>query len=626
MNAPFPSFFARARALALLCLTGCLATPASGSAHQRAATPTPDADTSPAYHVLGHAQRRQQILTEDRAWTLGEDGYILAWTRGKDGQWSVGAVRQIARARAIAHNGNTLLAWTPDAILPLDPTLKAQGSLGRDDAIACTDGRAWQHTREGHLCVGDGSGQGICTEDTIPRPNLREGVCTSDGTTHCLSISDASGAEAWCTTPDALAFEGGSDAGYAVFHPTEKGGAWRVFRQGQWRDADADAQGEALRSGREDLQPCFADGGAARCEEVSRHDAPDSARVSARTLRNILIAKHGFYFIFRDGWYAVSTEDAPAIEDIAQVRMLADASQRVWLDENIMRAQVEDGVARVSSCKREENGGATIIDRDLSTGRATVVHRSDAGCPKRAEYHEGVLHLSYADRLLQWDILAQELREAPVEMSIKNALSSSLIAEPTLSRHCSHFRWDVSFRTAFSGKIPIARDICARHAVTLPWRTASHEGEGAALLLTGDFGSYLWLVHADSMRTHAVQTSEVIPAHATIYRQADGNYILSDRRTGRSMYLDPNGEVLDEVPMVMIGGRMWRETKSGVLKSDDGHQLLVTDAGVVLDGVGIGPITTRTLTHDMRRISAQPALFAQQLRLLGHSPLKDARH
>lgn len=617
MNAPFPSMIGRILTVCcMLMLCGITHQASAQKRTQRAASDT----AQPEYIVLGHAQRRQQILRSNRAWTLGEDGTIIAWKRAKSDAWQPVAVRQFPDARAIAHDGEQLLAWTPDTILELNYALDVTTRERPTHAFACADGHAWRVDGKDRLCTQQDDQQ-LCSAESIDTKALQHVVCTRNQDQRCLSFLTKDGAQAWCTSPDALAFEGGSDAGYAVLHPQEHQRVWRIWDGEQWQAAESGHTGVKIPSNHDGLLPCFEGDSGHRCDSSAASDGPENGRISARTLRNILIAEHGFYFIFRDGWYGVHSDEAPSFDDVAYVHREPDGGERVWLQENVLRAQVEDGVARVSSC-RETEEGATVIDRELHHGRTTVVHTSDDGCPKRAEYHEGTLHLSYRDRLLRWDILTEELEEAPVEMSIKNALSSSLIAEPSVSRHCSHLRWDVSFRTAFSGKIPIARDICARHAVTLPWHAATHEGDGAAIVLTGDFGSYLWLVHADSMTTHAIQTSEVIPAHTTIYRQEDGNYVLSDRRSGRSLILSPSGEVLDDTPMVFIGGRMWREEAGGVLASDDGHHLLVTDRGVILDGVGIGSITHRALTHDMRRVSARLALFSSQLRLLAQASKK----
>lgn len=488
-----------------------------GSA-QRQASPS-STGSPPAFLVLGHRQKVDEIQHGRDAWTLGSDGYIIAWNY-EDSRWIPRAVRQVPNSSSLALEGETLWVYGPDhtTILTVDLTP-------------------------------------IRTEESIeqpPKPSREDRVLAKE-----TSVDGAS-------------------------------------------------------------LPCDETPSNETCAASTPIRGPDTAMISVRTLRNILVADHGSFFLFRDGWYSVSSTSNAQMEDALHIEAYSDADQRVWLDESVLASSVIDGEAHVATCAIRENR-AQVRDRNLRTGAVTLVESTEDTCPLRAEYEEDLLLLAYDDHVFRWrngETIVEQDPEDTLRAPLSSILGSSLVARASITRGCAYRRWDLSLSMAAAGSSPIARGVCARTATPIKW-TYAREGEGGAgILLRTRTGSQLWLVDRTSLAVHVYQTDVDLPPHVQIQRREDGTLFIADQRTGDAMHIDAQGQVLSTEAMVWIDGRIWREADGGILVSDDGHQLLATDRGVVLDGLGVGPITSRTITSDLRRLSAQPALFSAHLRAL----------
>lgn len=459
----------------------------------------------PAYVILGHKKRLQQLRVRDNAWTLGADGFVISWTL-RDQIWRPTSVQRIGGAQDLSY---------------------ARGEV----LVATHNGERWRLS---------------------DAPGVWERV---DGSSSSLEVDDEPSGSTPCDF------------------------------------ANAD-------------NPCLSS---------DAHDGPDSAMVSAPTLRDILIADHGQYFVFRDGWYAHNAQELVTPEDLQALRTFGKSEQRVWVDGEVIASSVEAGDARVALCVEDRDGGATVIDRNLRSGMRRVVFESARGCPTRAEYMSETLRLSYADHLVEWPLDTQETRASQVSIPLQTALSLTLRASASISRGCAYQTWDVSLHSDIVGDAPLRRELCARSATALHWNALDGRAGGSAILFVGRYGSVLLMVDAQTLGVHTLQSDISIATHAKIRRTADGMWLIADAKSNEALILNNAGDLVARRDLVLIDDRLWNRAEGGVMQSDDGHQMLVTDAGAVLNGVGIGPVVWRTLTADMRRIRQSPNLFSEQL-------------
>lgn len=464
----------------------------------------------PAYVILGHKKRLQEVRIRDNAWTLGADGFVISWVL-RNHIWRPTSVQKIPSAKGF--------------------------SCEREEVL----------------------------------------VVTQDG------------------------------------------GRWRRFStSGVWERVDGAPPKSPMVEmvdGPPDEMQC--DAGDLRVPSTSSdpHDGPQSAMISAPTLRDMLIADHGQYFVFRDGWYAHNAQALAAPEDVRVLRTFGETEQRVWVDGDVIASGVEAGDARIALCV-EDSDGSTVIDRNLRSGARTVVMESERGCPSRADYLAGTLRLSYVDYVVKWPLDTQETTESHVSIALETALSVELRASASVSRRCAYQTWDVFLYSEIVGDAPLRRELCARSATALHWNAFDGRSGGSAILFVGRYGSVLLMVDAKTLTIHTLQTDIPIATHAQIRRTADGTWLIADAKANEALILNDAGVLVERRDLVLIDNRLWNHAQGGVLQSEDGHQLLVTDAGVVLNGVGIGPVVWRTLTADMRRIRQNPPLFSEQVNVL----------
>lgn len=584
------------------------------SSRQKTSATESSASLTTPYIVLGHAQKIAQLRHQNFAWTLGGDGYVVAWTY-EDSGWSPIGVRQVPNSTALAFEGGELLVFAPDHIAILTMDAQPNAVLSAKHAVVCEGGAAWRVLDDQRLCTTSRSGERKCTASAVADIDLRSAVCTQDAQTDCVSLRTADAARGWCTEQENVVEAPRSERSSSILHPNHGTTQWLSLTSDGWNDASSAAPPISVRAAQDGVARCFRDQSYAPCIGETPSDMPESSMVSARTLHNILPADHGDYFVFRDGWYGVSKDVHPAWTDVRALREYSSSEQRVWLDEEVLRSSVQNGVARVATCASHQ-GQAVVIDRDLSTGISRQVTRQER-CPLRADYRDGELLLAYGDRLIRWDIEHETSAETAVRAQVSETLSSDLVATSSISRGCAYMRWDISLSTPTAGDAPVGRGICAQTAVPLPWHSVSGGEGGAAILLRGRHGSQLRMVDRLTLSTYTLQTDVDIPAHAQIYRRSDGDFFIVDPHRGTALLLDTKGQILASEALVVIDGRIWRAGDGGTLVSDDGHQLLATDIGVILDGVGVGPLAARTIATDRRRIKAQPVLFSSQLRTLG---------
>lgn len=500
--------------LLALCLWALLiwtSSPASARTQRTASPPNgaeiERASSLPAYVILGHKRRLQELRVGDDAWTLGADGFVISWTRWND-VWHPSAVQNIPRAQTLFFDRGEVLIYTEDEDL-----WRASSSTG-----------AWEKT-----------------DDTSPAQH------------------------------------------------------------------NAGEHHESVR--------CYVADTYAPCALLDQQNSPKSAMVSAPKLRDILIAEHGYYFVFRDGWYAYDAQGLVTPKDPRAVRKLSDKEQRVWVKGDVIASGVHAGDAHVALCV-EAGDGTTVIDRNLRSGDAVVILESERPCPNRADYTPQFLRLSYADHSVRWTLNTQEIQEAPVSITLDNALAVELRASASVSRGCAHHTWDVSLYSDIVAEALLRRGLCAASATALDWNALDGRSGGSGILFVGSFGSFALMVDAKTMQIHTLQTNLRIATHARIRRTSDGSWLIADDKTSTVLRINSSGELGESNDLILIGNRLWYQAEGGVLTSDDGHQLLATDAGVVLNGVGIGPVAWRTLTADMRRVRQHSTLFSEQVNAL----------
>jgi|GEM_PF-6682802 len=580
---------------------------------QRQKTPTATSASPAGYVVLGHQKKIAQTRHLDRAWTLGEDGYLIAW-RWHEDHWSPVGVERVEQSTALAFEGGVLLVFAPDQITVLHPDGAPQETLAVENAIRCEGDTAWRVTSDQLLCSTTPQGTRRCTDAPVGKIDLRTAVCTRDREMDCMSVRDGQLARGWCTQEDTVTEAEASERASSVLHPENGAMRWLSLTSTGWVDASHHAPPISIRGAQDGIARCFEHQSYERCATHNANGFPESSMVSSRTLRNILTAEHGEYFVFRDGWYGLTREVPPVWDDAQAVRTYDSLEQRVWFNGEVLASAVQDGTAHVAIC-RSTAGQAEVLEKDLSTGDTRRVTQAPS-CPLRADYDNNALVLSYGDRLVRWSLSDHQVREDPIDIALSSVLDARLVAAPSVSRGCPYRFWRVSMLTPWLAETPIARGICAQQAVPLRWDAVDGDGGGAAVLLRGRFGSHLVLVDRDTLATHTLQTNLDIPAHAQIYRRHDGNFFIVDPHQGTAELVDTSGQTLATEALVVIDGRVWREGRGGVLASDDGHQLLATDVGVVLDGVGIGPLAARTVTSDRYLIDRQPRLFSTRVRTL----------
>lgn len=484
-------------------------------AHPASLKSSSEETSLPAYVILGHKKRLQEIRVGDDAWTLGSDGFVISWTRWED-VWHPTAVQEIPDAVALSfESGEVLVRTKSEEIWGVPP--------GSD---------TWEKTGR--------------------TPSERSQSNTHDVRAHCYTAGDH--------------------------------------------------------------RPC---------SSSEAQEGPHSAMVSAPSLRDILVAEHGYYFVFQDGWYAFGTHEVATPSDVRTLKKINDREQRIWIHGHVIASSVQTsdehaGDAHVAVCV-ERADTTQVIDRNLRTGEAVLVSESAGPCPDRAAYRSNVLRLSYADHVVRWTLDSHERTDGPVSISLDNALSMELRSSAYVSRRCAHQTWNVSLYSEIGGETPLRRALCAASATTVHWNALNGHSRGSGILFLGSYGSFLLMVDATTLTVHTLQTSHRIATNAQIRRTPEGTWLIADEKTGTAYTLDAMGERVSREDLVLIDNRLWHRALGGVLLSDDGHQLLVTDAGVVLNGVGIGPIVWRTLTADRRRVRQQPSLFAKQLDALSGS-------
>lgn len=563
-----------------------------------------------AYFIVGHQRLLQQIQRENHAWTLGDDGAVVAWAR-MGLVWVPRAIRRFDDASALSLHGENLQIYRQNRVIRVAATnLQDVAQLDGSSAVICGEQLSWRVDAHQRVCAKQGGQASVCASARAPMAAFDTPTCIIGETNACLSVRLPTGAQSWCLSRDNQITHHEHTNPEAVLHHQNGQARWLVRTFDGWAPEAAASAVVFPETSPQGGAYCFlAQDSYQRCSRLDAIDALDTRSVSSHVLQDVLMTEQGLYAVFPNGWYSLN---APALsasaEGIVSVRDYPNAQQRVWIDGEILGTGLHRATPHVAVCTQTATHW-WIRDIQLESGTARTVSRGDGPCPNRADYHGDFLRLSFETRAEAWSLDSAQLQTADIRSPFQGAIAGELIARAGLARHCAHWAWDVAIESDTLGRVPLRERACARSMASTRWASDGGRSHGPALIMAGNASSFVFMIDEDTLESFTLRTRGKLSPRTRIHRSNNGSWLLSDPQTGEAHRFDARGGDAGSSISLVIGQRVWVLERFGILVSEDGHELLVTDEGLAIDGVGIGPVMPRTLTRSMQRLSDAPAAF-----------------
>lgn len=573
----------------------------------------------PPYTVLGHKRLVQRLVRGERAWTLGDAGDIIAWRKDED--WRPTGVRRIEGAQGLALSNGRLLVQRPDAkIRFLHPdTLALQDERANSPTWRCGNDGLWRQATASLLCLDREDGAPRCAP--IDRP-VAEALasCSISAAGACLTLSDEQSTRVFCAS------EGAGDLRSSSHVPTRDlaftySGALRwLTRAGRagWEELDQPNPQTPLARQRErftcvDTRASTIDG----CASVDAASDLAFGPVVVPRLLEIVRDRSGLYFVFADGWLRVqpTLESAASVFEQFTTRRITPHAERVWVSAEILGVSGSGEEARIALCEAQ-SGRWELRDITLHNGISTPIDRGRGECPTRVDYRGNEVVYSSEASLRVFDLAQRRGSDAALEAPFSGSLPGVLRAESIAARQCPSSAWLVKLASDHIGSIPLAAPVCANTLTMLRWDSESGLHEGPGVLLVSNHTSTLHLIDENTLQIFSLRVTERLSQRTRVHLDTNGTWLLSDPERASALRVSADLRSASSEDSVVVLGRVWAHQGGGVYRDASGTTLFVSDAGVVINETGLGPVARRVVREDLRPLDLRAEQLQATLRAL----------
>lgn len=574
-----------------------------------------DTDTTP-YMVLGHRALLQSIVQDDAAWTLGEDGVLIAWIRNQKG-WTPLAVRSFADTLAFARVHDHLWLFARDGIRAIDAgSLQESSSKVPTDAKACGNGTVWVQ-RDNLLCTNATTDHDLqCTNAKLRAHALTTATCVQDKPAACLTIHHGGQAYGWCLQQDGDWQHATSRDHTALLRTSHDGVTW--FHAPSLRLQHE--QAAAIQDEPANVTPTLAciDASSMRgCRRTQRNNAPITTPVSSRIPQSALSTDKHFIVLYTDGWYTVP-RDISAVEPTTTRSddALSFASfGSVWLDGIVIGSGVVDGEPHVTYCSTEK-AHRSVIDINIQAEESTLLQQNDSPCPTRAFYQDGNIRLIYPNHDMLWQSADQHLVDVPKQVRAQHSRAATWYVTRQASRACQAYQWTLMFKADGIEDFPLDQAFCASSVLPIQWIRAHSGQESPGFMLVHDAHTELLLIDDRTLQRRYLRIPELLDANTRVVQHDKDVWLLFSPTTGTAKTFSPTSGLSESFASIWWMSNLWVRQAYGNYTNADQGTLLVTDDGMVLDGHGSGPVTRRTIRKNRQRVEDDPHALVQALRYL----------
>lgn len=587
-----------------------------------------DAAAPPAFFIVGHRAKIQEIVREQHAWTLGEDGQVVHWQQ-QDGPWVPVALQRVDDAFALSLHGDFLQVYTPSFAHRLSALeLQPVAQLPAARSAVCGEELSWRLDAHQRVCAKRGAHPSVCARDSLDTNQLHMPVCLHGAREDCIRISTDTGTRAWCL----------NDANELVAHHSPNRDALRfpapdnfwVVRGAEGWAKEEDASPVQINRGRAPVHtPCYNAvlGVYERCTQETKEKGPETHVIRAPRILEILPLDSTWFIALEDGWLARTfppRTDEPAatrsLDFVQAQRQLDEQLERIWLPGDVLGAGLHQGKVHIAYCHVSESRWE-VFDVSVAAGTQTRISDGSGPCPQRADYHEGVLRLSFETEAQEWTLWREALQTVPIRSPFFGAIEAQLYAAASRARACPAYAWDLWVDSRLLGTIPLATKACAHSVSGTRWQSDFGASHGPALMLSSSTGSFVYMMDEDTLESFTLRVRTQLSPRTRIHREQDGSWLLADPDTGVAQRFDANGDEQGTESTLVLGTQAWFRMGNGVLQNRRGDLLLVTDEGMALNHVGAGPMIHRTLhAGNARLLDDHQRLASELLRVWGAAP------
>lgn len=569
--------------------------------------------------VLGHSRLLQRITEGESAWTLGDNGEIISWRF--DGDWAPAAVRKV--------EGASGFLWSRDRLIVSQTggrTTHLRGDnlevIERKSGLAtwrCGNEAMFTLENDRRLCADlRGGQQSKCV--ALSSPAIEPIVsCSVNIAGTCLTLLSESTTSAMCvpatgTPPQLLQYPPTKDI--AIL--TNAGIRWMLNHSGDWVESTMPSN-RPLPARIPDGFTCLDTRGESTtgCGFSDPAKGMDWGRVRVPRLQEVAVDTSGIYFVFSDGWLRVqpSLERVRSVFSNLSTRQLSEHSERVWVNGQILGIEASGDVARVAVCELT-NEVWRLFDIQLHNGEVTQVDNGRDACPERVDYVRSGLTYAVGKAAKHFDFATKRIWSASLEAPFEGAIQGVLQAEGRTVRHCAATSWSVHVKSEALGSIPVASEACASSIALLRWDSETGLNQGPGVLLIGANTSSLHLIDEDTLQIFSFRIPIVLSRRTEVHMDSDGSWVLFDPVNSSAIRVAPDMKSSKDEDAIVVLNRIWRHSGSGVYQDNFGTMLLVTDAGIVINNSGIGPVARRVVRDDLRPLDFRPGQLRTSIRTL----------
>lgn len=601
----------------------CFASTATAQAQPSEETDDSGLEVAPRTHgpltVLGHSRLLQRITDGERSWSLGDSGELISWRF--DGDWAPTAVRRIdgaigfiwSRERLIvSQSGNRTTHVREDNLEIIERKTGVSTWRCGNDAMFTLE-------NERRLCADlRGGKQSRCL--ALPSPVIEPIVsCALSDAGACLTLLSETTTSAMCLASS------GSSPQLVQFPPTKdvaflsnSGVRWLLNHSGNWLESTVPSN-RPLPARISDGFTCLdtRGGDASGCRFNDAAAGMDWGRVRVPRLQEVAVDPSGIYFVFSDGWLRVqpSLERVRSVFSSLSTRQLSDHSERVWVNGQILGIEASGDLARVAVCELK-NEAWRLLDIQLHNAEVTLVDSGIESCPERVDYERSGLTYAVGKEAKHFDFATKRAKSASLEAPFEGAIQGVLQAEGKTVRHCAATSWSVHVKSPALGSIPVASEACASSIALLRWDSESGLNQGPGVLLIGANTSSLHLIDEDTLQIFSFRIPIVLSRRTEVHMDTDASWVLFDPVSSSAIRVAPDLKSSRDEDAIVVLNRIWRHRGSGVYQDNFGTTLLVTDAGIVINNAGIGPVARRVVRDDLRPLDFRPGQLRTSIRTL----------